>query len=51
MAMALTRTITQTYDVDPATTDAERARWHVPPLAHCLQKAEEMNQTIFSTAL
>ena len=39
------------YDVDPATTDAERARWHVPPLAQCLQKAEEMNQTIFSTAL
>ena len=39
------------YDVDPATTDAERAEWHVPPLAQCLQRAEEMNHTIFSTIL
>lgn len=39
------------YDFDPATTDAERAEWHVPPLAHCLQKAAEMNQTIVSTVL
>ena len=39
------------YDVDPATTDMERARWHLPPLAQCLQKAEEMNQSIYSTAL
>lgn len=39
------------YDVDPATTDAERAEWHVPPLAQCLQKAEEMNHTLFSTII
>ncbi len=39
------------YDVDPATTDAERAAWHVPPLSQCMQKAEEMNHTIFSTVL
>jgi hypothetical protein len=38
------------YDVDPSTTDAQRAEWHVPPLAQCLQKAEEMNQAIFSVA-
>jgi hypothetical protein len=28
-------------DVDPATTDTERAKWDVPPLAEQLQKAEE----------
>lgn len=39
------------YDVDPTTTDAQRAQWHVPPLARCLQKAEEMNQTIVSTII
>ena len=39
------------YDVDPTTTDAQRARWDVPPLAQCLQRAEEMNQTIFSAAI
>ena len=39
------------YDVDPTTTDEQRARWHVPPLAHCLHRAEEMNHTIFSTIL
>jgi hypothetical protein len=36
------------YEVDPAITDAQRAQWNVPPLAQSLQKAEEMNQTIFS---
>jgi hypothetical protein len=39
------------YDVDPTTTDAQRACWNVPPLAQCLQRAEEMNETIFSTAI
>jgi hypothetical protein len=29
------------WDVDPATTDAERAVWNVPPLAEHLRKAEE----------
>jgi hypothetical protein len=29
------------WDVDPATTDAERATWDVPPLAEQLRKAEE----------
>lgn len=29
------------WDVDPATTDAERAAWNVPPLAEQLRKAEE----------
>jgi hypothetical protein len=29
------------WDVDPATTDAERAVWNVPPLAEQLRKAEE----------
>lgn len=28
-------------DVDPATTDEERARWNVPPLAEQRRKAEE----------
>jgi hypothetical protein len=32
------------YEVDPATTDAQRAEWNVPPLAQALQRAEEMNQ-------
>jgi hypothetical protein len=31
----------QLWDVDPATTDAERAAWDVPPLAEQLRKAEE----------
>lgn len=39
------------YDVDPATTDAQRAQWHVPPLAQCLQRAAEMNYTIVSTII
>ena len=29
------------WDVDPATTDTERAEWDVPPLAEQLRKAEE----------
>ena len=29
------------WDVDPSTTDAERAAWNVPPLAEQLRKAEE----------
>lgn len=29
------------WDVDPATTDEERAAWGVPPLAEQLRKAEE----------
>lgn len=29
------------WDVDPATTDAERAEWDVPPLAEQLRKAAE----------
>jgi hypothetical protein len=29
------------WDVDPSTTDAERAAWDVPPLAEQLRKAEE----------
>lgn len=32
------------WDVDPATTDAERADWDVPPLAEQLRKAEEANR-------
>lgn len=39
------------YEVDPATTDAERAQWNVPPLAQCLQRAEEMNQAVFSATV
>jgi hypothetical protein len=29
------------WDVDPTTTDEERATWDVPPLAEQLRKAEE----------
>ncbi len=32
------------WDVDPDTTDEERAEWDVPPLAEQLRKAEEANQ-------
>lgn len=32
------------WDVDPATTDEERAEWDVPPLAEQIRKAEEANQ-------
>ena len=31
------------WDVDPRTTDEERAAWDVPPLAEQLRKAEEAN--------
>jgi hypothetical protein len=30
------------WPVDPATTDAERAAWDVPPLAEALRRAEEL---------
>jgi hypothetical protein len=33
------------WDVEPATTDAERAAWDVPPLAQQLRRAEEMTRT------
>ena len=39
------------FAVDPATTDEQRARWNVPPLAQCLHKAEEMNQSLFSPSM
>jgi hypothetical protein len=32
------------WDVDPETTDEERADWDVPPLAEQLRKAEEANR-------
>jgi hypothetical protein len=32
------------WDVDPATTDEERARWDIPPLSEQLRKAEEANR-------
>ena len=32
------------WDVDPETTDKERAAWDVPPLAEQLRKAQEANQ-------
>lgn len=39
------------YEVDPTTTDAQRARWNVPPLAQSLHRAEELNYTVFAVAL
>lgn len=33
------------YDVDPATTDAERARWNVPPLAEARRRAESITHS------
>ena len=39
------------FAVDPSTTDEQRAQWNVPPLEQCFQRAEEMNQTIFSSAI
>jgi hypothetical protein len=30
------------YEVDPAISDEERARWDVPPLAEALRRADEM---------
>jgi TPR repeat protein len=32
------------WDVDPSTTDEERAEWNVPPLAEAIRRAEEINQ-------
>lgn len=32
------------YEVDPATTDAERAEFDVPPLSQAIKRAEEMNR-------
>jgi hypothetical protein len=33
------------WDVEPATTDADRAAWDVPPLAQQVQRAEAMTRT------
>jgi hypothetical protein len=30
------------HEVDPTTTDEERARWDVPPLAEALRRADQM---------
>jgi hypothetical protein len=30
------------HEVDPTTTDEERARWEVPPLAQALRRADQM---------
>ncbi len=38
------------YDVDPATTDAERAEWGLPPLAEAHARAAELNQTLKAAA-
>jgi hypothetical protein len=32
------------WDVDPSTTDEERAEWDVPPLAEQFHKAEQANR-------
>jgi hypothetical protein len=32
------------WDIDPATTDTERAGWDVPPLAEALAQAAEMTR-------
>src|SRR6266516_7138612 len=32
------------WDVDPTTTDEERAAWNVPPLAEALRQAEELSR-------
>ena len=32
------------YEVDPSVTDAERAKWNVPPIAEARKRAEEMNK-------
>ncbi len=34
------------YEVEPTTTDAQRAEWNVPLLDQALQRAEEMNQSM-----
>lgn len=33
------------WDVDPTTTDEERAKWDVPPLAEQIRKAQEANRS------
>ncbi len=33
------------WQVDPNTTDAERAEWNVPPIAKALERTAEMNRT------
>ncbi len=33
------------WDVDPATTDVERAAWNVPSLAEMVRRAEEVSRT------
>lgn len=33
------------WEVDPATTDAERSEWNVPPLAEALRRADEMTRS------
>jgi hypothetical protein len=32
------------HEVDPTTTDEERARWDVPPLAEALRRADQMSR-------
>jgi hypothetical protein len=32
------------YEVDPTTTDDERAEWNVPPLTEALERAEQMTK-------
>ena len=32
------------HEVDPATSDEERARWDVPPLAEALRRADQMSR-------
>ena len=34
------------YEVDPSTSDRQRAEWNVPPLKQSLQRAEDMNQVL-----
>jgi hypothetical protein len=33
------------WDVDPSTTDAERASWNVPPLGEQLRRADELSRS------
>jgi hypothetical protein len=39
------------YEIDPTTTDAQRAEWNVPPLAQTLQLVEEMNRMMPPTSI
>lgn len=34
------------WDVDPSTTDSERAQWNVPPLAEMRRRASEMSSRV-----